>query len=145
MRQRTTIDVWYIFVNYGDGFGTKPDDAECTELGYYQFLVNKLAYQESCQYPIQTRKGRMKKSDLPGDWNDADNRLQEAKAEVEYRKALIRINGTNDKREKSLRLAVQKLERLQRGPQCRKRQSGRTSSPSRNKMDRSDLNGATSL
>lgn len=115
-RERTTIDVWYIFVNYGDGYGTKPDDAECIELGYYQFLVNKRAYKQE-GYAIRTRKGRMKKADLPGGWDAKEQAITEAKAEVEYRKGTIRLRGTSEKREKNLQRAEQKLERL-RGETC---------------------------
>jgi hypothetical protein len=116
MAERTTIDVWYIFVDYGDGMPNKPEDAECTETGYYQFLVNKLAYQENCQYPINTRKGRQKKSDWPGGWDakaEKRNRLLEAKAEVDYRKTLIRLRGDSEKRQRLLARAEEKLARIQ--------------------------------
>ena len=112
---RSTIDVWYIFVNYGDGMPNKPEDAECTETGYWQFLINKRAYELNCGYPINTRKGRQKKADWPGGWDEAkerENRLREAKAEVEYRTETIRLRGTTEKRERALELAKQKLERM---------------------------------
>lgn len=112
MSTRSTIDVWYIFVNYGDGFGNKSEDAECTELGYYQFLNNKRAYEQNCQYPIRTRKGRMKKTDLPGGWNYKQAMLTEAKAEVEFFQTTIKQLGTNDKRELRLKRAEEKLARL---------------------------------
>jgi hypothetical protein len=113
-RVRSTIDVWYIFVNYGQNYSTKPEDAECTEFGKYQFLVNKLAYEQNCGYPVETRKGRMKKTDLPGGWNESENEFDEAKAKVEYLSTIVkqRQNPTPCLLNR-LQLAIQKLERME--------------------------------
>ena len=113
---RKTIDVWYIFVNYGYGMPTKPADAECTELGRWQFMVNKLAYELNWQYPISTRKGRMPIADLPGGWNEASNKIAEAKAEIDYRQTMIRLYGSTTIREQRLQLAENKLARLGEAP-----------------------------
>ena len=87
MAERKTIDVWYIFVNYGDGMPNKPEDADCTELGYWQFKVNKRAYEQNCHYPINTRKGRMAR---PNNWSEEKHLLDEAKARVCFYKMILR-------------------------------------------------------
>ena len=111
-RQRKTVDVWRIFVDYGDGFGKEP---ECEEFGYYQYRVNKLAYQRNCNHPIRTNKGRIRKDALPGGWNEKDNAIQEAKAEIEWINEMDRLNGKAVNRSRRLELAKARLNRLRKG------------------------------
>lgn len=106
--QRKTIDVWYIFVNYGSGFGSK-DDAECVEFGRYQFLNNWKAYLQNCPYPIKTSKGRILKSTLPESLDEKSIAIAEAKAEIEYRTNLIREKGDSTHHQHRIERARKKL------------------------------------
>lgn len=103
------MDVWYIFVDYGEGMPSKPNDAECVEFGYWQFLVNKRAYRRNCDFPISTRKGRMRKSDLLFEWSDEAHRVAEAKAKVEYFETIIRESGPTELRLSRLEAARKAL------------------------------------
>jgi len=52
---RKTVDVWRVYVNYGQGW-----EHECTEMSREEMKVNRQAYRENCPYPIRIRKGRDK-------------------------------------------------------------------------------------
>lgn len=56
---RKTVDVWRVYVNYGQGW-----EHECTELSRADVKVNSKAYRESCPYPVRVRKGRERKEEV---------------------------------------------------------------------------------
>tara|TARA_R110000868_G_scaffold86426_4_gene242392 strand:- start:371 stop:571 length:201 start_codon:yes stop_codon:yes gene_type:complete len=56
-RERKTIDVWRILVNYGQGW-----EHETTELSFREARANARAYREAApQYPVRLRSGRDRK------------------------------------------------------------------------------------
>lgn len=50
---RKTVDVWRVYVNYGQGW-----EHEHTDTSREDMKVNRRAYRENCPYPIRIRKGR---------------------------------------------------------------------------------------
>lgn len=53
--KRKTIDVWRIYVNYGQGW-----EHECTEMTREAMKENRRAYRENCAWPVKVVRGREK-------------------------------------------------------------------------------------
>ena len=55
MYKRKTIDVWRLFINYGQGW-----EHETTETTIAAYRENRWAYRENCAYPQRWKSGREK-------------------------------------------------------------------------------------
>ena len=51
--KRKTVDVWKLFVDYGDGW-----EHETTEVTFEAMKENRKAYRENCSYPQRWKRGR---------------------------------------------------------------------------------------
>jgi len=57
-RERKTIDVWHVLVDYGQGY-----EHECTEFHHFAAIEQRRTYRANCPYPVKIKRTREKKSD----------------------------------------------------------------------------------